>query len=171
MQNYTRLKKKNNKKTQLCAGISRRPGSVGGRWCKGWDECNATQLRGALTSPRCPRAGWLGSPSGLYGGSPRCCCCRCSWADTRPPGGHKSWTPSELDLETHQRRRNTSQSEWKHPTSFQKDVRHAFWNISRQAMLGFLIFSIFSLLTLNECLMFRRTSIEHSRKWHKRQQN
>lgn len=40
----------------------------------------------------------MGFRRDLYGGSPRCCCCRCSWVDTLQPEGHTSSAPSALVL-------------------------------------------------------------------------
>lgn len=52
-----------------------------------------------LTSQRCPLEDCLEFPWGLSDGSPRCCCCRCSWVDTLQPEGHTSSALSVLDLQ------------------------------------------------------------------------
>lgn len=57
-------------------------------------------LRGSsLTSPRCPPEDCLEFQWDLYGGSPRCCCCKCSWVDTLQAEGRMSSAPSALDLQ------------------------------------------------------------------------
>lgn len=50
----------------------------------------------------------------LYGGSPRCCCCRCSWVDTQQPEGHTSSAPSALVLPG----KHTLYSLWCHRDAF-----------------------------------------------------
>lgn len=54
----------------------------------------------------------------LYGGSPRYCCCRCSWVDTLQPEGHTSSAPSALVLP----RKHTLYCLWWSPGSFQRHV-------------------------------------------------
>lgn len=75
------------------------------------DQQRSRTKQSGLTSPRCPRGGWPVFQSDLSDDSPLCCCCRCSWADTRLPEEHKPSTPSEPDLQTATDRFSTTETQ------------------------------------------------------------
>lgn len=75
------------------------------------DQQHSRTKQSGLTSPRCPRGGWPVFQSDLSDDSPLCCCCRCSWADTRLPEEHRPSTPSEPDLQTATDRFSTTETQ------------------------------------------------------------